>query len=274
MRPFTRIAWWRHVTLLVLVSLLCHGLAPARSSPADTMNIIEGTVWYRERMLPPPGAQVIVILEDVSPVSAAADEIAVSRFTPQGGPPWEFKLPYDREKIRPERRYALRVRIEANGRLLFINTEGLPILENGSEKRVRVMVSRVSGDGNGPGPQPPVKDSTLTGTYWKLTDIGERPVEPGAGNKALHVMFTSEERRVQGFSGCNQFSGNYTSTGEQLKFGPMMSTNMWCGDHMDQEQRFLQALGQTAQFAIRGDRLQLISDKKQRLLGFTAVYPQ
>jgi putative lipoprotein len=238
------------------------------------MNMIEGTIWYRERMLPPPGAQVMVTLKDVSPVDAAADEIAVSRFTPQGGTPWEFKLPYDPEKIRPGGRYALCVRIEANGRLLFINTEGIPIFEKDTENRVRVMVSRVSGVRNGPACQPPIKDSTLTGTYWKLTHIGEKPVAPGAGDKALYVMFTSEESRVQGFSGCNQFSGNYTSDGERLKFGPMMSTNMWCEDQMDQEQRFLKALGQTAQLAIRGDRLELLSDKKQRLLDFKAVYPE
>ena len=239
------------------------------------MKIIEGTVWYRERMLPPPDTQIAVMLEDVSRMDVASDVIASTRFNPQGGPPCDFKLPYEPEKIDPKRHYALRVRIEdSGGHLLFINTDRIPVFENGSEEPVEIMVSRVGGDRKNPGAQASTASPPLTDTYWKLIKIGEQPALPGARQKELHVNLTAKERRVQGFSGCNQFSGSFTLSGKQLEFGPMMSTNMWCNEVMDQEQRYLKALRQTAQFSINGDRLQLFNDQKQLLLSFEAVYQQ
>lgn len=132
MRPLNRKAWWGHLTALIVMGLFYRGFASAGNLQSGTMKIIKGSIWYRERMLPPPDTQISVILEDVSRIDVASDVIATTRFAPKGGPPWEFGLPYDPAKIHPKRRYTLRGRIEANDRLLFINTEHIPIFENSS----------------------------------------------------------------------------------------------------------------------------------------------
>ena len=111
-----RIAW-------LLVAGLCLGCTAHTQKPGATvMPKIEGNVWYRERMLLPPDAEVYVALEDVARMDVAAEVIADTRFTPRGAPPWNFSLAYDPARIQAKGRYGLRVRIEVAGKLMFINT--------------------------------------------------------------------------------------------------------------------------------------------------------
>ena len=268
------ITGWGPISVLIFITLFYAGSASAGNMALGTMKIIKGTIWHRERMALPPDAQISVFLEDVSRMDVAAAVIASTRFGPEGGPPWQFELPYSSKNIHAKRHYALRVRIEAAGKLMFINTERIPVFEEGSEGPINIMVSRVGSDRMVPDPQPATAEAALTETHWKLIKIGDQPAELGARQKALYLVLKEKELRAQGFSGCNQFSGSFTSSGEQLNFGPMMSTNMWCMNEMDQEQRFLKALGETARFAINGDHLELFTDQEQPLLSFEAVYLQ
>ena len=108
------------------------------------MGTIEGSVWYRERMLLPPNAEVYVALEDVARMDTLADVIASTRFTPQGGPPWAFTLTYDPAKIHEKGRYALRARIALKNKLMFISTEHIPAFDRDSDTPIEIMVSRVA----------------------------------------------------------------------------------------------------------------------------------
>ena len=274
MRLSKGITGWGSISILLFISLFYTGFASAGNMDGGTMKVIKGAIWYRERMALPPDAQISVFLEDVSRMDVAAAVIASTRLDPEGGPPWQFELPYNSKNIHAKRHYALRVRIEAEGKLMFINTEHIPAFEKGLEGPIEIMVSRVGGDLTGSDPQPATADAALTETYWKLIKIGDQPAELGARQKELHLVLKEKELRVQGFSGCNQFSGGFTSNGEQLEFGPMMSTNMWCMNEMEQEQRFLKALGETTRFAISGDHLQFFTDQEQPLLSFKAVHLQ
>jgi hypothetical protein len=61
------------------------------NEPKETdMGTIEGTVWYRERLLLPPGAELSITLEDIARMDVKSELIAETRFIPKGGPPWEF----------------------------------------------------------------------------------------------------------------------------------------------------------------------------------------
>lgn len=65
--------------------------------------------------------------------------------------------------------------------------------------------------------------------------------------------------RVSGSSGCNTFSGAYTSDGTTLAMGRLASTRKMCADAdvMTQEQLFLEALEAATKIELRGDRLWL-----------------
>jgi len=221
------------------------------------MSKIEGTVWYRERMLLPPDAEVCITLEDVARMDVKAELIAVTRFKPQGGPPWAFTVEYDTDKIHEKGRYALRARIEANGRLIFTSTEQIPAFDRDPDKPVKILLSRVSSTkamGNVPPPKP---DASLTDTYWKLIELRGEPAVIGAGDRELHMVLITEDSRVRGFSGCNKFTGTYKVEQDHFQFSQMASTGMACMDGMEQEQRFLSALEVTTDFKISGDSLSL-----------------
>ena len=83
--PAPQIVSW---VVFVLLAFLC--IANSQNLEATRMNKIEGTVWYRERMLLPPDAEVSITLEDVARMDVSAELIAVTRFKPQGGATLDF----------------------------------------------------------------------------------------------------------------------------------------------------------------------------------------
>ena len=128
----------------LLATMFLIGCAAGLNAPDPAnMNTIEGTVWYRERMLLPPDAEVIITLEDVARMDVKSELIAETRLEPQGGPPWAFTLSYDPTKISDKGRYALRARIEADNTLMFTSTEHIPAFHGGSGQPIEILVSRV-----------------------------------------------------------------------------------------------------------------------------------
>jgi putative lipoprotein len=235
------------------------------------MNKIEGNVWYRERMLLPPDSEVSIILEDVARMDVSAELIAVTRFKPQGGPPYSFTLAYDPAKIHEKGRYALRARIEANGRLIFTSTEHIPAFDRDPDKPVKILVSQVSSTktkGNAPQSKP---NASLTDTYWKLIELRGEPAALGAGERALHMVLNTEGSRVRGFSGCNTFTGTYKVEEDHYQFSQMASTGRACLHGLEQEQQFLSALKDATRFKISGDSLSLYGADGQLILRFEAV---
>lgn len=78
---------------------------------AATTAFVEGEALYRERVLPPPGATLIVTLEDVSRADAKALEIASAHRLVPGGPPYRWRIGYDPALTAAPQRLALRARI-------------------------------------------------------------------------------------------------------------------------------------------------------------------
>ena len=87
------------------------------------MKSIEGSVWYRERIAPPPDAVIRITLEDIAKMDVPAELIAETSITPEGGPPWNFILAYDPSKIHERGRYAVDAleRFSATGAVLHIH---------------------------------------------------------------------------------------------------------------------------------------------------------
>jgi putative lipoprotein len=261
------------LVLLLLSSLLY--MAPVQSAVPGSggLKTISGNIWYRERMMLPPGAEIDVILEDVSRMDVAATVIAQTSLKPEGtSPPYAYSLQYDPAKIQPNMRYGMRVRIEANGQLMFINTEHIPAFAHDSGEPVDVMVSRVGLEQGGKSSHPPKPDASLINTYWNPVELQGRPVTIGAGQRELHMVLTGRNNRVRGFSGCNRFLGHYAVSNDQLYFNQLASTPMMCFEAMEQEQQFLETLGSASRFEIKGDVLMLYAADGRSILRFEAVY--
>jgi putative lipoprotein len=65
--------------------------------------------------------------------------------------------------------------------------------------------------------------------------------------------------KITGSGGCNRIAGKAAISGERISFGPMISTKMACAPAvMDQESKFLAALGDARRFEVDGQRGKLI----------------
>ncbi|NVK43912.1 MAG: YbaY family lipoprotein [Oceanospirillaceae bacterium] len=106
------------------------------------MRVISGEVWYRERIALPPGAEVLVTLEDQSRMDAPATVITGYTHIVDGPGPYAFRLVYDPAAIDERMRYGLRARIEHDGELLFISTEHIDPFAVEPGEPVRIMVVR------------------------------------------------------------------------------------------------------------------------------------
>ena len=92
---------WRWAALVWLMQAVPVGAAS-----------VEGEALYRERILPPAGAVLVVSLEDTARADAPATELATSRMRLAAGPPYHWQLEYDERLVHATSRTVLRARIE------------------------------------------------------------------------------------------------------------------------------------------------------------------
>jgi putative lipoprotein len=94
---------------------------------------------------------------------------------------------------------------------------------------------------------------------WYLVAIGASTLDVTT-DKRPTLRLDPEGSRASGFAGCNRFSGSYTLTGEQVKFGPMAATKMYCEQAQPIEDRYFAALGSVVSWSVAADALTLSSD--------------
>lgn len=115
-------------------------------------------------------------------------------------------------------------------------------------------------------------DEPLVNTYWKLTRLGEAPVEVVDNQREAHLVLHEEDQRVAGSTGCNRLMGGYRLAGQALSFGQMATTRMACMEGMDTEQAFLAALDRVAAWDVEGKSLTLTDAQGEVLARFEAVH--
>lgn len=119
-------------------------MSESRQQPDNAlMQVITGEVWYRERIGLPPGAKVIVTLEDQSRADAPATVITDYTYVVDGkAPPYPFRLVYDPSAIDERMTYGVRARIIKDDQLIFTSTEYIDPFADGPGEPVRIMVTR------------------------------------------------------------------------------------------------------------------------------------
>ena len=241
------------------------------------VSTINGEVFYRERIMLPPGAEVEVQLQDVSKADALATVMASVMFTPEGGPPYPFAIEYKSADIDERMRYSLRATITVGDKLMFTSTE---FIDPFSGEDISIMVQRVpepvdrspvspqSGGADGEPPVAPVDKAEETAQsndspIWVLETLAGEPAPTGAGGKAIDLVLNAADNSVSGFSGCNRYTGSFSNEGKSasgtpLKFGPLAGTMMACAEGDVAERAYLQTLGGVDAYRMRGSTLALL----------------
>jgi heat shock protein HslJ len=98
--------------------------------------------------------------------------------------------------------------------------------------------------------------SLLQGAEWIVIEVGGARL--AAGSKV--TLEFAADGRVSGKASCNDFAGTYTLSGEGLAVSGVAGTRMTCDAAlMDQERRFLDALGNVRNFSIAADDALLLN---------------
>ena len=101
----------------------------------------------------------------------------------------------------------------------------------------------------------------LAGTSWEAVNFnnGKQAVIGVITDTTLTADF-GKDGTVSGKAGCNNFSGDYKTNGNQITIGPLASTMMACDQPagvMEQEAQYLAALQSAATYQIEGNVLEL-----------------
>ena len=101
----------------------------------------------------------------------------------------------------------------------------------------------------------------LAGTNWEVT--GYNNGKMAVVSVLLDTTITAEfgkDGTLSGNSGCNQYSGPYAVTGNQIQIGPLVSNMMACDAPegiMDQESQYLAAIQSATTYLMEGSVLEL-----------------
>ncbi|NJN99305.1 MAG: META domain-containing protein [Anaerolineales bacterium] len=107
---------------------------------------------------------------------------------------------------------------------------------------------------------------SLEQTTWQLEMLG---TQPALTARPVTLIFQADNH-VGGEAGCNSYGGTYSLNGDQLTFSYLTSTLMACAEpeFMEQEQKYLTSLAQTAGYKLEGNRLTILDAKGVSLLSF------
>ncbi|HET6616881.1 MAG TPA: YbaY family lipoprotein [Gemmatimonadota bacterium] len=263
------------LALSVILTACAGGSTPSTvSSPLPRATImpstVRGTVSYRERIAMPPGAVLEVSLVDVSRADASATVVGDVVLDNPGNVPVAFEIPYDASAIDQRRSYTVRARILVDGQPRWVSATQNPVLTQGNDNQVDIMLSATGGAAGG-GAEAGA-NAALTSARWNLTHLGDQQVVATNPQRQPYLMFMAENR-VGGSGGCNHIGGTYAVDGSGLTLSGIVSTMMACVDGMETETAFLRALEQVRAWRTEGARLELLDAAGAPVARFEAGQP-
>jgi heat shock protein HslJ len=131
-----------------------------------------------------------------------------------------------------------------------------------------LLLAGCAGSSVSDGPGGDVVAMPLTNTYWQVVSVAGQEVPATGSQQKAHILFL-DDGRVSGFSGCNQYMGNYQVEGENLLFDAMSSTRRACDDNLV-EQLLFAAFAKTVGVNLEGIELRLLGENGEELAVFEA----
>ncbi len=127
---------------------------------------MSGSVTYRERIVLPPDAKVIVSLEDVTRIGKSGSFVAQQTIRPTTQVPIPFNLRYIPAAIDRSHRYAVIASIlDAQDEVLWTSVEPAAVSFNEPEKPIAILLQRAIN------PNAVAPPSANTGMAFKCDDI-------------------------------------------------------------------------------------------------------
>jgi heat shock protein HslJ len=120
-----------------------------------------------------------------------------------------------------------------------------------------------------------VKDPLLQGN-WFLKQIGEQGGSSPVlmTNVQINIIFDNAGN-FQGSTGCNNYNGQYTLSGQQLfngmgmTIGPIASTSKYCADNANTEATYFQILQKTTSYVVNSNGELTLTDNLNSNLVYT-----
>lgn len=108
----------------------------------------------------------------------------------------------------------------------------------------------------------------LVGKTWTLRSIVARDY---SDDPARTLKFAADGT-VEGFGGCNGFTGTYSLSNDTIEFGPLAATHKSCGPGLDEsEYTYLTFLGRVVRLEIEAEAGELVLlTENQSELHFTS----
>lgn len=109
------------------------------------MGNVGGSLAYVELIALPANARITVTLADVSKMDAAAEVISSQSFIADGKQvPFNFQLNYKLDEVEQNHTYAVKARIDVNGKLMFITeTANHVITDPAVTNKLNLMLVKV-----------------------------------------------------------------------------------------------------------------------------------
>jgi len=107
--------------------------------------------------------------------------------------------------------------------------------------------------------------SLLTNNSWALSSLKGKGIALDQAAGAVPSLNFLEDGKLAGFTGCNNFSGNFSLEGSAVTLDPGALTKKACPG--SDEQDFLSALGNVNQLKVAKDKLTLF-DGATELMSF------
>ena len=253
-----------YLTSVLAATLLMSGCS-LLDSRSDSSIEVSGEALYRERIMLPPDSMLEIRLEDISRADAPASMLSQQLVPNPGTPPYAFSFQVDPEHFQPNHRYSLRASIRQGNSLLFTTDTVYAVTPEQNQGHTLIM-KRVQQTAEQP-------DVNLTETYWKLVQLNDETITTGEEQREPHLILKANNR-AQGFSGCNQFMGQYQASATTLSFGPIAGTLKACVPTITYETHYLRFLNGELEWKVSGDQLKLHDPVSGNTAEFKAVHLQ
>lgn len=226
----------------------------------DAIGIIQGSLFFRERMMLPPDATAVILLQDTSRADAPATVLSSIALSEAYHTPLAFQIPYIKADIHPSHSYSLRAYIVSQGTMFFSTTNAYPVLRKAQENRpisVDLLLHRVHSDDT---TQEDANATNLQNTYWLLQSLRGNAVQHFEGQTEAHLIL-SPDGKSAGSDGCNRFFGTFTTHKQRITLFPAGSTMMMCPHGDKQAAIFMSSLQEATAYSITGQTLELLRGK-------------
>lgn len=97
-----------------------------------------------------------------------------------------------------------------------------------------------------------------SGSKWVLQQLNGSNVEMPAGSETPYMQLNMNEKKLDGFGGCNKFFGNFFLDGNKVNISELSSTKKLCAQTSKIENDLMMALRNSEEYNLKDGVLSLL----------------